>query len=95
MRYYKIIENGKLTRIGIGLDGVEITEEEYNQLLSEIHEKAALVDQVYSGEKTLVDVPADWREEIETRVNEHRAEEEAAQEEEATVVDLAVALEVT
>lgn len=94
MRHYKIIENGQLICIGTGLGGEEITETEYNRMLTEIHEKIALVDQLYSGEITISDIPAEWREEIEIRVNERRAEEEAAQEEEATAVDLAAALEV-
>lgn len=94
MRYYKTVENGTLTRIGIGLDGDEITEEEYNQLLSEIYEKIALTEQLYNAEITLADVPAEWRDEIETRVNERLAAEAAAEEEEATAEDIAAALEV-
>lgn len=34
MRYYKIIEEGYIIAIGIGQDGVEINEEEYNELLA-------------------------------------------------------------
>lgn len=94
MRYYKIIEHGQLTRIGIGLDGVEITEEEYNSLLAEIREKAVLVEQLCNGEITLADIPAEWRDEIERRAEERLAAEAAAEEEEATADDLAAALEV-
>ena len=36
MRYYKLIENGYLTAIGTGVGGIEITEEEYNSLLTHI-----------------------------------------------------------
>lgn len=36
MRYYKIIEDGYLTAIGTGNGGIEITEEEYNSLLTHI-----------------------------------------------------------
>jgi hypothetical protein len=39
MRYYKLIENGYLTAIGTGCGGVEITEEEYNEILSLIQTK--------------------------------------------------------
>ena len=83
MRYYaKYNDSGKLIAIGTGSGGVEITEAEYNRLLTEIREKAALVDRLYSGEITIGDVPTDWREEIQRRVNERiAAEGEAAQQE--------------
>ena len=61
-------------------DGVEITEEEYNAMLAEIREKAALVDKLYSGEITLDAVPAPWQEEIQRRVDERIAAEGAAEE---------------
>ena len=80
MRYYKIIENNILTSIGTGPGGTEITESEYNALLSEIREKAALVDKLYSGEITLDAVPAEWQEEIQHRVDERIAAEGAAEE---------------
>ena len=73
-RYYAQYNNsGALLAIGTGYGGEEITEAEYNTLLSEIREKAALVDKLYSGEITLDDVPAEWREEIQRRVNERIA----------------------
>lgn len=83
MRKYAMYnESGKLMAIGTGPGGVEITEAEYNRLLSEIREKASLVDQLYKGEITLDDVPTDWQEEIQRRVNELiAAEGEAAQQE--------------
>lgn len=81
MRYYaKYNENGKILFIGTGYGGVEITEAEYNALLSEIREKAALVDKLYSGEITLAEVPAEWQEEIQRRVDERiAADGEAAE----------------
>lgn len=80
MRYYaQYNESGKIFAIGTGPGGVEITEGEYTRLLAEIREKAALVDRLYSGEITLADVPADWREEIQRRVDECIATEEAAE----------------
>lgn len=81
MRYYaQYNDTGKLVAIGTGYGGVEITEEEYNRLLTEIREKAALVDKLYSGEITLDDVPAEWREEIQRRVDERiTADGEAAE----------------
>ena len=81
MRYYAQYDNSdKLLAIGTGAGGVEITEAEYNALLAEIREKAALVDKLYSGEITLDEVPADWQEEIQRRVNERiAAEGEAAE----------------
>ena len=80
MRYYaRHNDSGKLIAIGTGPGGVEITEAEYNRLLSEIREKAALVDKLYSGEITLYDIPTEWQEEIQRRVNERiAAEGEAA-----------------
>lgn len=81
MRYYaRYNDSGKLLAIGTGAGGVEITEAEYNALISEIREKAALVDKLYSGEITLDEVPTDWQEEIQRRVNERiTADGEAAE----------------
>lgn len=79
-KYYKIIENNTLIAIGTGSGGIEITEEEYNRLLTEIQEKAALVNQLYNGEITIDDVPTEWQEEIQRRVDERiAAEGEAAE----------------
>ena len=81
MRYYaQHNDTGKLIAIGTGLGGVEITEAEYNALLAEIREKAALVEQLYNGEITIDDVPTEWQEEIQRRVNERIAAEGAAEE---------------
>ena len=81
MHYYaQYNDSGKLIAIGTGYGGVEITETEYNALLAEIREKAALVDKLYSGEITIDEVPADWKEEIQRRVNERiAADGEAAE----------------
>ena len=71
MRHYaQYNSDGVLTAVGTGPGGVEITEEEYNRLLTEIRTKATLVDSLYSGSITLDDVPADWQEEIQRRVDE-------------------------
>ena len=81
MRYYaQYNDSGKLLAIGTGAGGVEITEAEYNALLTEIREKAALVEQLYNGEITIDDVPTEWQEEIQRRVNERIAAEGAAEE---------------
>lgn len=81
MRYYaQYNESGKLIAIGTGHSGTEITESEYNALLAEIREKASLVDNLYSGEITIDDVPADWHEEIQRRVDERIAAEGTADE---------------
>lgn len=81
MRYYaKYSDSGTLLAIGTGYGGTEITEAEYNTLLAEIREKAALVDKLYSGEIALADVPTDWQEEIQRRVDERIAAEGAAAE---------------
>ena len=83
MRYYaQYTDSGTLLAIGTGPGGVEITESEYNTLLSEIREKAALVDKLYSGEITIDAVPAAWQEEIQRRVDERiAADGEAAEQE--------------
>ena len=81
MRYYaQYNDSGNLLAIGTAPGGVEITEAEYNALLSEIREKAALVDKLYSGEITIADVPTEWQEEIQRRVDERIAAEGAAAE---------------
>ena len=81
MRYYaQYNDSGKLLAIGTGPGGTEITEAEYNRLLAEIREKAALVDKLYSGEITIDAVPVDWQEEIQRRVNDRiTAEGDAAE----------------
>ena len=80
MRYYaQYNDSGALLAIGTGPGGTEITESEYNTLLSEIREKAAMVDKLYSGEITIYDVPTDWQEEIQRRVDERIAQQGAAE----------------
>lgn len=93
MRYYaQYNESGKLIAIGTGYGGTEITEEEYNRLLTEIRTKAALVDSLYNGEITIDHVPTEWQEEIQRRVDERRANEPDPEEAEATEEDYIAAL---
>ena len=80
MRYYKRVYNDIVIAIGTGYGGTEITEAEYNALLSEIREKSAMVDKLYSGEITIDAVPVDWQEEIQRRVDERIAAESSAEE---------------
>ena len=81
MRYYaQYNDSGKLLAIGTGSGGTEITEAEYNALLSEIREKSAMVDKLYGGEITIDEVPADWQEEIQRRVDERIAAEGSEEE---------------
>ena len=81
MRYYaQYNDSGKLLAIGTGSGGTEITEAEYNALLAEIREKATLVNKLYGGEITIADVPAEWQEEIQRRVDERIAAEGTAEE---------------
>lgn len=54
---------------------VEITEDEYNAILAEMQRKTELVDQLYRGVVTIDDVPEEWREEIQQRVDELIAEQ--------------------
>lgn len=83
MRHYaQYNDSGTLIAIGTGPGGVEITEVEYNRLLAEIREKADLVDKLYSGEITIAEVPTEWQEEIQRRVDERIAAEGEAEEQE-------------
>jgi hypothetical protein len=79
MRYFAQYENNKLIAIGTAsgnsTNGIEITEEEYYELLETIRTKASLVDKLYSGEITISDVPTEWQEEIQRRVDERIASE--------------------
>ena len=78
--YAQYNDSGALIAIGTGAGGTEITEAEYNDLLAEIREKAALVDKLYSSEITIDEVQAEWREEIQARVAESSAAEGSAEE---------------
>ena len=78
--FYKQISDNYIVSIGTGNGGTEITEAEYNALLAEIREKAALVDKLYSGEIAIDAVPVEWQEEIQRRVDERIAAEGSAEE---------------
>ena len=80
MKYFAQYSDDKLIAIGTGIGGTEISEAEYNALLAEIREKAALADKLYGGEITLDAVPAEWQDEIQRRVNERIAAEGPADE---------------
>ena len=80
MRYNKHMNGDCILAIGTGYGGTEITEAEYNALLSEIREKADLVNKLYSGEITIDAVPVDWQEEIQRRVDKRIATEGTAEE---------------
>ena len=74
MRYYaQYNDENLLVAIGTGYGGTEITEEEYNRLLTEIRTKASFVDRLYNGEITISDAPTEWQEEIQRRVDERIA----------------------
>lgn len=91
MRYYaQYNDSGKLIAIGTGFGGTEISEAEYNVLLSEIREKAALVDKLYNGEITIDAVPVEWQEEIQRRVTERQEVEPDP--EQSEMDDMAAAL---
>lgn len=83
MRYFvKYTDKLEILAIGIGNGGTEITEDEYNRLLSEIPIKANFVDQLYKGAITIEDVPVEWQEEIQRRVDERIAAEGEVEEQE-------------
>lgn len=80
MRYYKIIDStGRLLAIGIGDDGEEITEAEYNALMAEIQAKWDYISKLSDGRITATDVPAEWRAEVQAEAEAIiKAREEAA-----------------
>ena len=80
MRYYKIIDStGRLLAIGIGDDGTEITEAEYNALMAEIQAKWDYISRLADGTITANDIPAEWRTEVQTEAEAIiKAREEAA-----------------
>ena len=84
MKLFAIYEDRELKEVGKlygdSATDFEITEAEYNALLSEIREKSAMVDKLYGGEITIDEVPADWQEEIQRRVDERIAAEGTAEE---------------
>ena len=81
MRFFaQYNDSGILLAIGTGPGGVEITEAEYNALLSEIRDKADLANKLYNGEIPIDAVPVDWQEEIQRRVDERIAAEGTAEE---------------
>ena len=73
MRYFKELnEKGYVYILGAGdaLDGIEITQQEYNLLMEEVTSKMNYTEKVYSNEITINEVPAEWQEEIQFRVDE-------------------------
>ena len=87
MRYYKITDaDGKLTAIGTGNGGVEITAEEYAALYTDIADKADLVAKLAAGEIAEKDIREDWREEIIQRVDNTRAVKDLYTEEELSAM---------
>ena len=65
MRYYKMTDaDEKLTAIGTGSGGVEISAEEYATFSDEIGQKTALVYALADGRISAEEVREDWREEI-------------------------------
>ena len=89
MRYYaQYNESNTLIAIGTGYGGTEITESEYNALISEIREKASLVNQLYNGEITIDDVPEGWQEEIQRRVDERIAADGIAEEQDISAEEV-------
>ena len=92
MKYFAQYENGILTAIGTGYGSTEITEAEYNALLSEIRTKSTFVDKLYNGEITIDAVPVEWQEEIQRRVTERQEAEAEAEPEQSEMDDMAAAL---
>ena len=96
MKFFAVYEGGELKEVGklYGdfVTDFAITEAEYTTLLAEIRAKAQLVDDVYNGVKSLDDVPAEWRDEIQRRVTERQEAEAEAEPEQSEMDDMAAAL---
>ena len=72
MRYYKEYNaKGWVVEIGAGdaLNGIEITQQEYETLLSEMEAKMVYIEQVCRHEISINNVPAEWREEVQAGVD--------------------------
>ena len=85
MKKYYVIRNDGNLALGCGdsLGGEEITQEEYDALLTEIRAKTNLVNKLYAGQITIEDIPDEWQEEIQRRVDDRiKAIAEAALQEE-------------
>lgn len=87
MRYYKIIKNNTLYAIGTGAGGIEITADEYRVLHNEIDTKTSLVEDLLSGKITIAEVPAEWHEEIQRRVDERIAAQGALEEQDISAAE--------
>ena len=73
MRYFKELnEKGWIDVLGAGdaLDGIEITKEEYNFLMNEATNKMNYAEGIYSNQITINEVPEEWKEEVQFRVDE-------------------------
>ena len=55
-------------------DDREITVAEYNELMAIVKAKSRFVRQIMNGDATLDDCPAEWRDEISTRVEARQNE---------------------
>lgn len=90
MEKYYVIRDGENLVLGCGdsLGGEEITKEEYDALLTEIRVKTTLANNLYLGEITIDDIPTEWQEEIQRRVDDRiKAEAEAKENAEPTIED--------
>ena len=88
-KYYVIRNDGNLV-LGYGdsLGGEEITKEEYDVLLAEVRMKTTFVNNLYLGKITINDIPTEWREEVQKRVDDRiKAEAEAKENAEPTIED--------
>lgn len=94
MRYYKIIDStGHLLAIGIGDDGTEITEAEYNALMAEIQTKWDYINKLADGKITAADVPVEWRTEVQAEAEAIiKAREEAANQPEEITAEEALGI---
>lgn len=92
MRYFKEYDkNGYISAIGAGdaLNGIDITQEEYETLLVEIEAKMEYTEQVYRHEISIADVPTEWREEVQYLVDGKIATEGAFDPDEISDADRA------
>ena len=70
MRYFiEYNDDGTVYAVGIGPGGTEITQAEYEKEEAAILAKNELIVQVYKGEITIDEVPAEWQREVQNGVD--------------------------
>lgn len=86
--YVKYDSIGKVIAVGIGSGGEEVSKSEYDTFVSEIKEKANLVQKLCQGIITIDLVTPEWRDEIQRRADERKRMESDPELSEAEALDI-------